>query len=174
MTSETRKEIVSWIKVVVIAVVAAFIINRFIIIHATVPTGSMMDTIPEKSRIVAFRLSYLLDEPKRYDIVIFPAPDSPDVLFVKRIIGMPGETIRIIGGKVYLEGSDEPLDDFFIRELSHDTSGPYHIPEGCYFMMGDNRTNSEDSRRWNHTFLERDQIQGKLLFSYYPKLKWVR
>ncbi len=173
MKAETRKEIFSWIVVIVAAVLAALFINGYIIVHANVPTGSMLETIPENSRVIGLKLAYMFSEPQRYDVVVFPFPDDEETLYVKRIIGLPGETIVIKDGKVYVNGSDEPLDDSFIKEPSHFNGGPYEIPEGHYFMMGDNRNNSADSREWKNRYLERDKIIGKLIFSYYPSLKLI-
>lgn len=174
MENSMVKEIVSWVVVILMAVLSALFINGFIIVHANVPTGSMMDTIPEHSRVVGLKLSYMFSEPKRYDIVVFPYPDDETELFVKRIIGLPGETIEIKDGKVYVNGTDTPLDDNFIREPSHFSGGPYVIPNGHYFMMGDNRNNSKDSREWTNKYLAREKIMGKLYFSYYPNLKWIK
>ncbi|MDR1706195.1 MAG: signal peptidase I [Clostridiales bacterium] len=167
-------EIVDWIKVALLGFLAALFIGNFIIVNASVPSGSMMDTIPEKSRIVAFRLSYLMSEPQRFDVVVFWYPDDEKVLFVKRIIGMPGERLDIRDGKVYINGADEPLDDSFVKGVPVGSSGTYNIPEGCYFMMGDNRNNSEDSRLWKNTFLEKSKILGKVIFMYYPTLKSIK
>ena len=175
MTAETRREIASWIKVVLGAMLTAFIISTFVIVHATVPTGSMMDTIPEKSRIIAFRLSYAFSDPERFDIVVFKYPDNEDLLYVKRIIGLPGETIDIIDGKVYINGRSVPLDDPFIREAPVISENyHYEVPKGHYFMMGDNRNNSEDSRFWKNTYLSRSKIIGKMIFTYYPKFEFVK
>ncbi len=173
MSNPAVKEALSWIKILVAAVCFALIINNFVIVNATVPTGSMMDTIPEKSRIVAFRLSYLFSDPKRLDVVVFKYPDNEKELYVKRIIGMPGDKVEIIDGKVFINNSVDPLPDGFVRGLPLGSYGPYYVPEGCYFMMGDNRNNSEDSRFWIHTFLERSKILGKAVVCYYPEIKLI-
>lgn len=174
MTAETQREIVSWIKVILAAIITAFIISNFIIVHANVPTGSMLYTIPEHSRIIASRLSYMFSDPKRFDVVVFKYPDNESVLYVKRIIGLPGEKLEIIDGKVYINGSNEPLDDSFVKEPPLDSFGPYEIPEGHYFMLGDNRNNSEDSRRWNNKYLSKEKIIGKLILTYYPEIKLIK
>lgn len=172
MNEEIKLEIISWLKIVIFAVLFALFINNVVIVNASVPTGSMENNIMSKDRIVAFRLSYLLDEPKRFDIVVFPFPDDEDILFVKRIIGLPGETVEIKGGKVYIDGSNTPLDDSFTKETPYkDDYGPYAIPEGHYFMMGDNRNFSRDSRAWNNTYVNKDKILGKVVFSYFPTFR---
>nr|WP_317359571.1 signal peptidase I [uncultured Tyzzerella sp.] len=166
-----KKELIDIIKTIVIAVIVAFIITNFIIVNAVVPTGSMKNTILPNDRLIAFRLSYLFSEPQRGDIVVFKAPDDESVLYVKRIIGLPGETVNIVDGKVYINDSNEPLEDDYIMEEMLGSFGPYVVPEGSYFMMGDNRNDSQDSRYWTNTFLPEDNILGKVIFKYYPKIE---
>jgi signal peptidase I len=167
--SEVRKDIASWAKTIVFAVLVAAVFNNVVIVNATVPTGSMMDNIKPKDRIIAFRLSYIFQAPKRFDIVVFRFPDNRQVLYVKRIIGLPGETVTIRGGKVYINDSAEPLNDDFVRETPRDEDlGPYEIPEGSYFMMGDNRNSSADARVWQNTYVVKSDILGKVLFKYFP------
>ena len=80
-----------------------------------------------------------------------------------------GETVTITGGKVYINDSTTPLDDSFTKEIPATTSfGPYYVPSNSYFVMGDNRNNSYDSRYWSHTFVKSEQILGKAMFRYYP------
>ena len=124
-------------------------------------------------RIFGFRLAYEWNEPERFDIVIFKYPDDPEQkeLYIKRIIGLPGETINIVNGKVYIDGKKTPLDDSFCPETPIGDFGPYTVPEGCYFMLGDNRNCSKDSRFWENTYVREDQIVGKAVLRYYPSIK---
>lgn len=116
-----KKELISWVKTIVMALVLAYLITTFIIVNAVVPSGSMETTVMTNDRLVANRLSYVFGNPERYDIIVFKYPDDEDTLFIKRIIGMPGETITIKDGEVYVEGQEAPLDDSFING-SMDTS----------------------------------------------------
>ena len=184
------KEILSWVYTIAGAVILAFVITTFIIVNAVVPTESMENTIKAGDRLIALRLSYLFDEPERYDIVVFKYPDDEEILYIKRIIGLPGEKITIKpdnngNTKVYVNDSDVPLYDEFIREpmilkgnnedgrYTENEELEYIVPEGHYFMLGDNRNNSKDSRFWEKQFVERDKILGKALFKYYPySLVW--
>lgn len=166
-----KSEIIDWIKTIVGAAVFAWFITTFIVVNATVPTGSMKNTIMPGDRIVAFRLSYIFSEPERYDICVFKYPDDESILYVKRIIGMPGDTVNIIDGKVYINDSAEPIPDEYIREPMLGTWGPYNVPEGHYFMLGDNRNESKDSRLWKNTYVEKDKILGKAIFKYYPSIE---
>ena len=166
------REIVSWIKTIVFAVVFALCITQFVIVNAKVPTGSMMDNIKPNDRIVAFRLSYIRTGPKRFDIVVFHFPDDRTQLYVKRVIGLPGETVTIRAGKVYINDNKDPLDDSFVRTKPYEEDfGPVTVPEGSYFMMGDNRNNSADSRVWNNKYVVSKDILGKVLFRYFPNFK---
>lgn len=170
------KEILSWVKLVAFTIAFALFFNFFIIVNAVIPSGSMEQTIMTGDRIVAFRLSYVFNEPQRNHIVIFPYPDSPrQELFVKRIVGMPGETITIRGGIVYVNsqyGSEVHLYEPFINPVDTPWGdfGPVTIPEGAFFVMGDNRNNSLDSRAWINTFVMEEDILGRAIFRYYPNI----
>lgn len=172
--TDMKTEILSWIKTIAAAVVVAWLITTFLIVNANVPTGSMETTIMPKDRIIANRLQYKLSKPERFDIVVFKYPDDESILYIKRVIGMPGETIEIKDGKVYVDGSSEPLDDHFIKEETFGNWGPYNVPEGCYFMLGDNRNNSKDSRYWNNKFVSEDKILGKAILRYFPSPKLLK
>ncbi len=163
------REIFEWVKIVVSAAVIAFVLNTFIIANSEVPSGSMENTIMTGDRVIGSRLSYHFEDPKRGDIAIFRFPDNEKIYYVKRIIGLPGETVDIIDGKVYINGSDEPLDEPYIREpMIPEDPMHFEVPEGCYFMLGDNRNYSMDARRWENTYVKREKIIAKVLFRYFP------
>jgi signal peptidase I len=132
----------------------------------------MENTIMSHSRVIGSRLSYLFGDPERGDVVIFHYPDdiTGKTYYVKRIIGMPGETVTIVDGKVYIDGSDTPLDEPYLAEPMEGSYGPYTVPEGCYFMMGDNRNNSMDARFWKNKYVEKDKIIAKVLLCYFPRI----
>ena len=162
------QEILSYIKILAVAVIVAFLFTRFIIVNAQVPSGSMENTIMTGDRVVGNRLSYLTKDPERYDVIIFKYPDDESQLFIKRIIGLPGETVEIRDGHIYIDGSSEPLDDVETKEYMVGNYGPYTVPEGCYFVMGDNRNDSKDSRYWINPYVSKDKILGKAVFRYWP------
>lgn len=170
-SQKIKKELIDIIKTIIIAIIVAFVITHFIIVNAVVPTGSMKNTIMPNDRLIAFRLSYLFSDPERYDIVVFKAPDDESTLYVKRIIGLPGEKVNIIDGKVFINDQEVPLSDDYIMEDMLGSFGPYTVPENSYFMLGDNRNDSQDSRYWENTFLPKENILGKVLFKYYPKIE---
>lgn len=164
-------EVLEYVKIIVAAVVIVLFVNGFILINALVPSESMEKTIMTGDRIFGFRLAYKFEDPQRYDIVIFKYPDNPQELYIKRIIGLPGETVNIVDGKVYIDGDEEPLDDSFCPETPIGNFGPYEVPAGCYFMLGDNRNYSKDSRFWDNTYVQEEQIVGKAIIRYYPSIK---
>lgn len=165
-TNKVIKEVFSNITVILVAVVIGLFLNRYMIANAQVPTGSMETTVMAGDRIIVNRLSYVFGEPKRGDIVTFIYPDDGETLYLKRIMGLPGETIEGKEGVIYIDGN--PLVEDFTQEVSYDNFGPYKIPEKSYFMMGDNRNDSWDSRYWKHKFVKREDIIGKAEFSYFP------
>lgn len=170
-SSEIWREVISWIKTVLFAVIFALGINNFVIVNASVPTGSMENTIMSHDRIVAFRLSYMMSEPERFDIVVFRYPDDESILYVKRVIGLPGDTVLIRDGQVYINDAVNPLDEPYLKQVPLNDFGPYTVPKGHYFMLGDNRNNSQDSRYWENTYVDEEKILGKVLLKYYPKFQ---
>ena len=163
------REIWEYVRLIIIVVVAVVLLQNFVIVNARIPSESMEDTIMVGDQIFGNRLAYTFGDPERFDIVIFKYPDDESQLYIKRIIGLPGETVTIIDGKVYIDGSDTPLDDSFCLETPENRGdGVYQVPENCYFMMGDNRNNSHDSRFWDNKYVERDNILGKAVLRYWP------
>ena len=106
MSTTVKKEVISWVKTILLAAVLAGLVNSFLIVNAEVPTGSMENTIMAGDRILALRTSYWFDEPEAGDIVVFRYPDDETgkTLYVKRIIGTPGDTVEMSNGTVYVNG----------------------------------------------------------------------
>jgi signal peptidase I len=170
MSQKVIKEIISWIMVFVIAIVLALLINRLVIYRVSSPTGSMENTFMIDDKVVTFRLAYLFSGPKRGDIVVFEAPDTPEEDYIKRVIGLPGDTVEGIDGVVYING--EPLKEDYLKEPMIGSFGPYEVPEGHYFMLGDNRNISLDARYWKNKFVALKKIRGKAILKY-PDFKWL-
>lgn len=154
-----------------ILLAVVLLIRVFILINATIPTESMENTIMSDTRVMGLKCAYWFSEPERGDIIVFRAPDEPESLYVKRVIGLPGDTVEVLEGVTYVNG--EPLVEDYLPEPANGSYGPYHVPEGHYFVMGDNRNHSLDARFWNNTYVSEDAISGKVYFSYWPKLKWI-
>ncbi|MDY5577786.1 MAG: signal peptidase I [Lachnospiraceae bacterium] len=180
-----KAEIISWIKMFVAAAIIAFVIVEFIIINATVPTGSMEKTILPGDRILGSRLTYLFSEPERGDIIVFKYQFEENTDYVKRIIGLPGETVTIQNGEIYIyEGEkliEGPLKEDYINGewIMKNDGYTFTVPEGRYLVLGDNRNNSKDARWWydeiylngdcseSDIYVSKDQILGKVYFRYW-------
>ena len=168
--SSPIKEALSWVFTFAAAILVALVLKNFVIINATVPTGSMENTIMPGDDLFGFRLAYQFSEPKRGDIIIFKYPDDEEEKYVKRVIGLPGETVRIENAKVYINDSETPLQEDYLKEEWTVATGPFEfqVPEGCYFVMGDNRNDSWDARYWDNTYVTKDKIIGKAEWIYFP------
>ena len=173
MSSTVKTEVISWIKTILLAMVLAGVVNSFLIVNAEVPTGSMENTIIAGDRILALRTSYWFEEPQAGDVAVFRYPDDPTgkTLYVKRIIGTEGDVILVQDGMVTVNG--EVLAEEYIAETTIGDYGPYVVPEDSYFMMGDNRNHSLDSRFWDDPYVHEDEILGKVVLRYYKGFKWI-
>ncbi len=184
------RELLSFIEIFVAAFILAQLMTRFVLINAEVPSESMENIIEPGDRLFGFRLAYKFDEPQRGDIVIFRYPVDESQNFIKRVIGLPGETVEISDGKIYINGSDAPLDEPYLKEeWTEDNNGYiFQVPEDCYLMLGDNRNISLDARFWaeqailegiaqteeeaqQYTYVKEELILGRAVLKYYPHLK---
>jgi len=167
-----KNELFHWILTLAIAVIIALCVNRFVLVNAEIPSGSMENTIMTGDRVFGNRLAYIFGEPKRFDIIIFRYPDDEKQLFIKRIIGLPGETVEIHDGQIFIDGSKTPLKDVTTKEFMQGSFGPYTVPDNCYFVMGDNRASSADSRYHqddgDHGLVPIDNVVGVGLMRYWP------
>lgn len=166
------REAISFMTPIVVALIIAIFLKTCIFANIVIPTGSMLNTIQEGDRIIASRLAYINDEPQRYDIIIFKYPDDETQLFAKRIIALPGETIEVKNGIVYItdrNGNESTArTDFITNCIPTGNFGPYTVPLGSYFVMGDNRNDSWDSRYWDNKTVKKEKIIGKVKFRYFP------
>ena len=169
-----KEELKSWVMTLVITVVVCLVLKNYIIINASVPTGSMENTIMPGDNILGYRLAYLLEEPERGDVIFFPFPDDESKKYVKRIIGLPGENIYIRDGEIYINDSLTPLEEPYLKEEWIVGTGPFEfqVPEDSYLVLGDNRNNSDDARYWNNSYVMEEKIIGKAIFTYFPISRW--
>ncbi len=138
----------------------AFVFQNFV-----VEGSSMVPTLMQGDRLIVSRLSYIFGQPERGDIIVFQYPFGPERDFVKRIIGLPGETVAIQNGQVFINGKPLPPETY-VQNHSRDNYGPITLAEDEYFVMGDNRTGSSDSRSWGP--MQAHFIIGKAWLIYYP------
>lgn len=162
-------EILDWSRTIIIALAVGFVASKVLVTSAQVPTGSMEETIMPGSRLLINRVAYVASEPRRGDIIAFYFPDDEETVYLKRIIALPGETVEGKNGIVLVDG--EPLEEEYVREKLDSDFGPYFVPADRYFVMGDNRNDSWDSRFWDHKFLAKEKIIGKAEMEYFPKIK---
>lgn len=160
------KSVLKWILGYAALAAAILVLFNTVFMLNLIPSGSMEKTIQTGDVVFANRLER--KTPERYDIMVFCAPDEPETYFIKRVIGLPGEIITIADGKVYADGVE--LDDSFIAEkMNHAGYGTYEVPEGCYFMLGDNRNHSLDSRFWDNKYVPEEEMVAKaktIIFSF--------
>ena len=156
---------------IAIALCLAFLIRTFVAEPRYIPSDSMLPTLHTGDRLVVEKISYRFHPPHFGDIVVFQPPEelqsrgyTQDQAFIKRIIGRPGEIITVAGGKVYLNG--QPLQEDYIAEPPDQPFPPVQVPEDKFFVMGDNRNDSNDSRYWG--FLPRKNIIGRAVFRFWP------
>jgi signal peptidase I len=164
--AQVREEIVAWIKTLFSAAVYAVLIVTFGFQVARVEGQSMAPTLEDQDRLIVNKLAYRIGDPRRGDIVMLYYPLSPDKSFVKRVIAEENDSVHIVDGRVYV--NDVPLgDDYVPPEFrSHDDWGPQVIPEGYYFVMGDHRNNSSDSRHWG--MVPKKYIIGRVQLRWWP------
>ena len=191
--SEAKKEILSWVKVMLIAFLVAFIVSHFIIINARIPSVSMENTIKVGDTVIGNRLAYKFSNPEKGEIVLFVSPENAGQhagqIFIKRLIGEPGDVIYIEHNVLYINGEAQTEDyvdswkgnDFkmiynpelnkmqLYDDISQLNLDDYKIPKDRYFVMGDNRDGSGDSRAWGT--VERSAFVAKAMFRWWPLSK---
>ena len=160
-----------WLLIPISAVVLALALNNFVILSAIVPSASMADTIAENSFVISSRLAYLSHSPERGDVVIFSHPEIDERYVIKRVIGLPGDTVSLKNGRVYINSSAEPLAEEYVKEFSQDDFAEIVIPQGSYFVLGDNREESFDSRFMDDPFVKVENIYAKAEYVIYPSFK---
>lgn len=160
------KEVKEWIKSIAIAVILAFLIRAFVMESFIVDGGSMRPTLEDSQRVLVNKISYRLRDPKRGEIIVFPYPGYEDRILIKRVMGLPGDKIEVNRGKLFI--NDEEIQEDYILFKDEDLFGPVVVPEGTVFVLGDNRSNSVDSRSSQIGFVDQDDIRGKTFLRYWP------
>lgn len=162
--------ILGWGINIVLIVGATYVLTNYVLINAEIPSSSMEPTVEVGDKIIGNRLAYSLERPERGDIAIFKNPDNPSELYIKRIIGLPGETITISDGKIYIDDYSVPLEEPYLKEkwTEKNDGMVFEVPENCYLMLGDNRNISYDARYWNNTFVPKEYLVAEAVFRYFP------
>src|SRR5437867_9629255 len=160
------QESIAWLRVLAAAAMYAILLITFVGQVARVEGTSMAPTLMDQDRLIVNKLAYRFADPQVGDIVMLYYPLKPEKTFVKRIIAEEGDQVRIVDGRVYR--NDVPVDDSFVpaEYRSHDDWGPRVLDEGYYFVMGDHRNNSSDSRHWG--LVPKKYIIGKVQLRWWP------
>jgi signal peptidase I len=154
------------IQTLVLAGLLIVFFRSFIFQNYIVEGDSMVNTLHAQERLIVSRLSYILGEPERGDVIVFQYPYDPQRDFVKRIIGLPGETVAINNGVVFIDGNPLPDESLYVDYLSSESKPPVVLGDDEYYVMGDNRPGSSDSRSWGP--LTGRNIIGKAWLIYFP------
>ena len=160
----SKSELREIIESIVIAVILALVIRAFVVEAFYIPSGSMEPTLQVGDRILVNKFIYRFRDIQHQDLVVFKYPLDPDRDFIKRVIGIGGDNIQIEDGMVLV--NEEPLDENYLENRAYNDYGPVAVPEDHFFVLGDNRNNSEDSRYWG--FVPRKNMVGEAFVIYWP------
>lgn len=156
------------VETILLTLLIYVLIRTFLIENYRVVGHSMDPTLSDRQFLIVSKLDYRLREPRRGDIVVFLDPRDGDRKLIKRIIGLPGEVVEIHSGQVLIGG--QALDEPYIQNQAHYSEPATQVPEGQFYVLGDNRSNSSDSHNWGT--LPEDRIVGRAWFSYWPPELW--
>lgn len=165
------REFLGWVVYILIVVCATYLIVNYVGQRTKVSGDSMLNTLHDEDNLIVDKISYRFRDPERFEIVVFPYRYQEDTYYIKRIIGLPGETVQILDGYVYINGNK--LDEHYGREIiDEDRYGlaaePIELGEDEYFVLGDNRNCSSDSREPNVGVLHRDELIGRAWIRIWP------
>lgn len=153
------------LQAVIIALALAIAIRLFLFEPFVIPSGSMEPTLQPGDRIIVSKLSYRFSQPKREEIIVFRYPPNPRLVYIKRLVAVGGDTLKIENNRLYINGKPVP-EPYLPRGTNMHDFGPVEIPPGNYFVLGDNRSNSEDSRVWG--LLPEENVVGKAVLLFWP------
>lgn len=158
--SGPRKPLPKLVSLFIILIVLSLVVSKYILSFVVIPTSSMEPSISPGDKVLLNRLSYLFEEPAIGDVIAFYHEGK---IYIKRIVGCPYQTIQCTNSTVYINGESESLVSK--KAFPTDSFAPYTIPAGCYFVLGDNRSNSDDSRYWSYPYVEAGDIIGKVIWN---------
>ncbi|OGW82528.1 MAG: signal peptidase I [Omnitrophica bacterium RIFCSPHIGHO2_02_FULL_51_18] len=166
------RELKEWAQSIAVALVLTLIIRTYVIQAFKIPSGSMRPTLIEGDKLFVNKYLYRFEPPKRGDIIVFRYPKDLKKDFIKRLVAFEGETVEIRDGKIYVDGkkldSPETFGKFYY--YNHDPYGnpdeKIKVPQGAFFVLGDNSANSQDSRFWG--FVPKKNMVGKAIFRWWP------
>ena len=163
---DSMKETKEWIQAILTAVVLALLIRMFLFEIILVEGESMIPTLDNGDRVFVNKIGYIIGEPEHGDLVIFKTPEDNRTNYVKRLIGLPGDRVKIEDNVVYVNGED--LTEPYILEPPRNDYAETVVPEGKFFALGDNRNGSKDSRDYHVGFIPLKNLMGKAMWRIWP------
>ncbi len=163
------KELSAWLIYILVIIVISYLVITFVGQRTQVSGSSMETTLSDGDQLIVDKISYRFRDPNRYDIVVFPYQYEKSTYYIKRIIGLPGETVQIVDGYVYIDG--QKLDEHYGNEVMENpglAADPVVLGDDEYFVLGDNRNNSQDSRAANVGVIHRDDLLGRAWIRIWP------
>ncbi len=165
------REILGWVVYIAIVICATYLIVNFVGQRTRVSGSSMLPTLCDSDNLIVDKISYRFRDPERFEVVVFPYRAMEETYYIKRIIGLPGETVQIIGGYIYIDG--KKLDESYgLEVIDSDKYGiaatPIILGEDEYFVMGDNRNASADSRESAVGLIHKDEFIGRAWIRIWP------
>ena len=166
MNQAWKKEMVEWLKTIIFALLIAFLVRNYLFQPYRVQMGSMQPTLHNNDLIMVNKIVYRINPPKRGDIVVFNPPgNTSNIHYIKRVIGLPGESIEVKNGKVFINQT-ELIEPYLSQIDTPGMVGPVVLGENEFFVLGDHRNNSMDSRDFGA--ITKDHIHGKTMFVLWP------
>lgn len=164
----TVKNIWKNFKCVFITVIVVFVTFQFILLNGVIPSSSMENTVMKGDSIIAYRLAYKFSSPKRSDIIVFNSEQTNHSEYIKRVVGIEGDTVELIDGEVYVNGEKRDESSYIKGKTYVGSNGinKFEVPKGCVLVFGDNRENSADSRFMEDPYIKCSDITGKLILRY--------
>ena len=163
------KELSAWLIYILVIIVISYLVITFVGQRTQVSGSSMETTLSDGDQLIVDKISYRFRDPNRYDIVVFPYQYEKNTYYIKRIIGLPGETVQIVDGYVYIDG--QKLDEHYGNEVMENpglAADPVVLGDGEYFVLGDNRNRRQDSRAANVGVIHRDDLLGRAWIRIWP------
>ena len=164
------KTILEYTLTILITVTVCYLFVRFVAVRSVVDGSSMYPTLSNNDNLVLEKVTYYFHDPERFDIIVFELEDDPGTHYIKRVIGLPGETVQIIDGEVYINGLKLEGDVYGKDRMinAYTAAIPIVLKEDEFFVLGDNRNNSKDSRSVSVGPVNRSQILGRAFFRFWP------
>ncbi len=161
-----------YLLIIFIALLTALLLNAFVVLNTRIIGKSMYPLLNQNDWVFVNRIAFVNCEPSFGDIVVLKKPDLTNETIIKRIIGTPHDTVEIKNGKLYLNGN--LVENDFAQMDENENMSIITVPKNCYFVMGDNTSESNDSRKWTNPFVKNNEIIGKVIFKYFPKPRIIK